>query len=136
MTSFLDTALAPLRRFLGPVYDAYRKKYDYPEKAIVPGHLVSTIDGAPLPDMAPTRNHNFYYSVYGPPDAMVRADIVGNDTTIMMQSKAPEPVYGRGKINRAVEWLPEDAEMHETFVDMPFTQKTNLRCSTVATRHS
>lgn len=136
MTSFLDFTLAPLRRFLGPVYDAYRKKYDYTEKETVPGHFVSTIEGVPLPDMAPDRRHRFYYSVYGPPDAPVKADIVGNDTEVMMQSKPPAPTYARGEIKRPVEWLPEDAEMHETFVDMPFTQKTHLRSSTVATRHS
>lgn len=136
MTEFWDFALAPFRSALGPVYDAYRKKYDYKETAIVPGHLVSTIDGTPVPDVAPDRNHNFYYSVYGPPDAMVKADIVGTDAEIRMQSKAPPPVYARGETVRKVEWLPDNVEMHETFVEMPFTQKTKYRASTVATRHS
>lgn len=135
MTSFWDFTLAPLRGILGPVYDAYRKRYEYNETATVPGHLVSTLDGVPVPDVAGPRNHNFYYSVYGPPDAMVKADIVGTDAEIKMQGKAPEPVYARGQKLRPVDWLPENVEMHETFVDMPFTQKTKFRTSTVATRH-
>lgn len=136
MTEFFDFALAPFRRFLGPVYDAYRRKYQYNETAVVPGHLIGTIDGVPLPDIIEGRKNNFYYSVYGRPDNMVRAGIVGTDTTIKMQDKAPMPTYPRGQTNRPVEWLPENTEMKEVYVDMPFSQKTKYNASTVATRHS
>lgn len=135
MTNFFDFTLAPLRNLLGPVYDAYRKKYNYPETATVPGHSVSTIDGVPLPDMLEDRRNNFYYGVYGRPDDMVRAGIVGTDVTIKMQSKAPPPTFPRGEIVRPVEWLPEKLEMKEVYVDMPFEQKSKHSASTVATRH-
>jgi hypothetical protein len=135
MTEFFDFALAPLRKFLGPVYDAYRKKYEYPETAVVPGHFVGTIEGVPLPDFIEDRQNNFYYSVYGRPDNMVRADIVGNDTVIKMQSKPQPPTFPRGEIVRPVDWLPEKLEMQEIFVEMPFSQKTKYNSSTVATRH-
>ena len=136
MSSFLDTTLAPFRRFFGPVFDEYRKKYEYTHTEKIEGHLVSTIEGVPLPDVASSRRHNFYYSVFGPPDQPVKADIVGMPVTVKMQSKPVPRTYGRGEIVRPVEWLPEDVPMHETFVDMPFTQKTEYRSSTVATRHS
>lgn len=136
MTEFLDFTLAPFRRFLGPVYDAYRRIYKYNETATVPGYSVGTIDGVPLPDMIEDRRNNFYYSVYGRPDNMVRAGIVGTETTIKMQDRAPPPTFPRGEIVRPVEWLPEKLEMKETYVDMPFEQKTKYNASTVATRHS
>lgn len=136
MTQFFDFALAPLRRFLGPVYDSYRKKYDYPETETVPGYSVGTIEGVPLPDVIEDRKNKFYYSVYGPPDMMVKAGIVGEDVQIKMQGKPIPRTYPRGEIVREVEWLPQNVEMVESYVEMPFTQKTKFRASTVATRHS
>lgn len=135
MTEYFDFVLAPFRHFLGPVYDSYRKKYSYTETETVPGYSVGTIEGVPLPDVVGDRKNKFYYSVYGPPDDTVKAGIVGEDVQIKMQGKPIVRTYPRGEKTRPVEWLPENVEMHETFVDMPFTQKTKFRTSTVATRH-
>lgn len=138
MTEYLDFTVAPFRHILGPVYDAYRKVYEYVTTASVQGQFVSTIEGTPLPDTAEDRRHNFYYSVYGPPDNPVKAGVVGTGTVVKMQTVPVPPTYNRGDSNiiRPVEWLPPDVEMREHFVDMPFTLPTTLRASTVATKHS
>lgn len=136
MTEYWDFTLAPFRRFLGPVYDAYRKIYSYNHEEEIPGNLVSTIEGNPQPDFSEDRRHKSIYGVYGPPDNMVKAGIVANPAKVKMQEKPIEPTYGIGCRRTVVKWLPKNVEMHETYVDMPFTQKTNLRTSTVATRHS
>jgi hypothetical protein len=140
MTSFYDFTLAPFRHFLGPVYDAYRRVYEYTSSIVVPGHVVSTVEGVPLPDVVPDRGHKFYYSVYGPPDYPVSADIVGNDTEVKTQT-GPEywnrlMIDNSRRPKRQVEWLPGDVTKQEVFVEMPYTLNTTLPCSTVATRHS
>ena len=136
MTEFEDYTVAPFRKFLGPVYDAYRKIYKYTSTALVDGRFVSSLEGTPLPDVAQDRNHNFQYSVYGPVDNMVKAGIVGTDVQVKLQDEHPPITRTRSEIVRPVSWLPETVEMREHFVDMPFSLPTKLRASTVATRHS
>lgn len=136
MTEYWDFALAPFRKFLGPVYDAYRKMYTFDYEEEIEPQLVSTLEGNPQPDFSEDRRHRSIYGVYGPPDNMVKAGIVAQPTKVRMQSKPVEPVRGLGCKRVIPAWLPKNVEMHETFVEMPFTQKTNLRCSTVSTRHS
>ena len=91
MTEFSDFTLAPMRKLLGPVYDKYRKAYEYNETAVVPGNYVSTLHGTPLPDVLEDRKNKFHYSVYGRPDNPVPAGIVGVDTIIKMQSSRAPP---------------------------------------------
>lgn len=139
MTSFYDFNLAPFRHILGPVYDAYRKVYEYTSSILVPGHVVSTIEGVPLPDFIPDREHKFYYSVYGPPDYPVPADTVGHATEVLTQT-GPDywstlQINNQRRKRRPVDYLPADVEMQEVFTEMPFTKPTELRCSTVATFH-
>lgn len=139
MTEFNDFTLAPLRKFLGPVYDAYRKTYDYLGEILVPGHQVSTIEGTPLPDVAEGRSHKFYYSVYGAPDNPVKAGIIGQDTKVRTQGTESEletEVKGIGCLNRPVAWMQRRPPMKEIFVEMPYELNTHLPCSTVATKHS
>ena len=139
MTSYYDFTLAPLRRMLGPVYDAYRKAYEYTSSVLVPGHVVSTIEGVPLPDVIPDRGHKFYYSVYGPPDYNVPVDVVGRDTQVLTQTGSDYwetlRINNGRKKHTPVEWLPKGTEKQEVFVEMPYTLKTDLPCSTVSTRH-
>lgn len=134
MTEFYDTLLAPFRKFLGPVYDAYRKKYEYKDTVTIPDHVVSTLDGTPLPDMFPDRKHNFVYSVYGPPDMSVKAGIVAVPQEVKMQDNYYQPI--RPRTTRPVQWLPANTEMKEVFVEMPYELPTKLKCSTVSTKHS
>ena len=140
MTEFFDFSQTPLRNILGPVYDAYRKSYEYLSSIVVPGDAVSTIEGAPLPDMYPDRQSRFYYGVYGPPDNPVKADIVGTPATVLTQT-TPEDwerfrIDNSRKKYRPVEWLPSGVPTQEIFVDMPYALPSDLPCSTVSTRHA
>lgn len=135
MSEFYDTLLAPFRNILGPVYDAYRKIYEYKGSTTVPGHEVSTIEGAPQPDFREDRHHHFVYSVYGPVDNPVKAGIVGVPRIVKMQENYTGPEI-RPYRGRPVNYLPIDTPMKEIFVDMPFEMKTEFKTSTVTTKSS
>jgi hypothetical protein len=139
MTSFYDFTVAPLRGILGPVYDAYRKAYDYTFKTTIEGWQVGTIQGNPLPDMVEDRINKWYYSVYGPVDMPVNAGTVGIQKEILMQTKPIDYETmdtGIGRFRREVKWVPDSATMQEIFVDMPYALKTDYKCSTVSTKHN
>src|SRR5690606_10373994 len=94
MTQYWDFTLAPFRRILGPVYDAYRKMYTFNHEEEIEPQLVSTLEGNPQPDFSEDRRHRSIYGVYGPPDNMVKAGIVAEPARIRMQSKSVDHVYG------------------------------------------
>lgn len=138
MTNYYDFTLAPLRNILGPVYDAYRKTYDYTWKLLLEGRQVSTIENNPQPDMVEDRPWKFEYSVYGPVDMPVKAGVVGVKREILMQNEYPDiekTDTGLGRYRREPTYLPANTPMQEIFVDMPYALKTDKPCSTVATRH-
>lgn len=134
MSEFYDTLLAPFRRFLGPVFDYYRKEYEYKDTVTIPEHVTSTLECVPLPDIFPDRKHNFVYSVYGPPDMSVKAGIVAVPAVVKMQDNYYQPT--RPYSARPVDFLPPNTPMKEVFVDMPYELPTKFKSSTVATKHS